>query len=263
VVVATTHDHLAEIALAAVEAGCHVLVEKPAGRRTAELAPVIAAAERNKVVVKAGFNHRFHPALLKAREIVDAGALGALMFVLGRYGHGGRIGYEKEWRAQPEISGGGELIDQGSHLIDLARWFLGEFAEVDGRLATFFWDIPVEDNCFVSLRTAAGQIAWLHASWTEWKNLFSFEIYGRVGKLHVEGLGGSYGIERLTFYRMLPKMGPPAVESWEFPPPDRSWDAEFAELLAAIAERRQPNGNLHDAMANLEIIGKLYDGSRR
>lgn len=263
VVVATTHDHLAEISLAAVEAGCHVLVEKPAARRAAELAPVIAAAERNQVTVKVGFNHRFHPAVLKARDIVDSGALGPLMFVRGRYGHGGRVGYEKEWRARPEVSGGGELIDQGSHLIDLSRWFLGDFAEVDGILATFFWKIPVEDNCFLTLRTAAGQVAWLHASWTEWKNLFSFEIYGRAGKLHVEGLGGSYGVERLAFYRMRPDMGPPEVENWEFPLPDRSWETEFAELTAALAAGRRPVGDIYDAKANLEIIGKLYDRERR
>jgi len=260
VVVATTHDCLAEIAAQAADAGCHVLVEKPAGRRAAELEPVIAAARRRGVAVKVGFNHRFHPGVLKAREIVDAGGVGPLMFVRGRYGHGGRIGYETEWRADPRVSGGGELLDQGSHLIDLARWFLGDFADVRGTLATFFWKIPVDDNCFVTLRTAAGKIAWLHASWTEWKNLFSFEIYGRTGKLHVEGLGGSYGTERLIHYRMLPQMGPPEMESWEFPGPDRSWETEFAELASAIAERREPIGNLADAKANLEIVGKLYEG---
>ncbi len=263
VVVATTHDRLAEISRAAADAGCHVLVEKPAARNSAELAPVIAAAARKRVAVKVGFNHRFHPAFQKAREIVDGGALGPLFFVRARYGHGGRVGYEKEWRARPEVSGGGELIDQGSHLIDLARWFLGDFAHVEGMLATYFWDIPAEDNCFVALRTAKGQVAWLHASWTEWKNLFSFEIYGRLGKLHIEGLGGSYGVERLTFYRMLPEMGPPETTSWDYPGPDGSWEAELAELLAAIAQGREPVGNLDDAKANLEIVGRLYEGRRR
>jgi len=263
VVVATTHDQLAGISLAAVEAGCHVVVEKPAGKTSAELEPVIAAAARNKVIVKTGFNHRFHPAFLKARELVDAGALGPLMFIRGRYGHGGRPGMEKEWRCVPEISGGGELIDQGSHLIDLSRWFLGDFTEVQGMLGTLFWDIPVDDNCFMALRTAAGQVAWLHATWTEWKNLFSFEIYGRVGKLHIEGLGGSYGTERLTFYRMLPGMGPPETTSWEYPFPDRSWELEFADLMAALTEGRPPIGDIHDAKANLDIVGKLYEGARR
>ena len=110
-----------------------MLVEKPAARNVAETRSLIAAAaERSGRLVRVGFNHRYHPALLKARELVDAGALGALMFVRGRYGHGGALGYEREWRADPARSGGGELIDQGVHLIDLARWFLGDFAAVDG-----------------------------------------------------------------------------------------------------------------------------------
>lgn len=258
VVVATTHDQLAGIGLAMIEAGCNVFLEKPAARTAAELEPVIEAAARSGVTVKVGFNLRFHPALQKARALVDAGALGPLLFIRGRYGHGGRPGYDKEWRCVPRISGGGELIDQGSHLIDLSRWFLGEFTEVGGALATYFWNIPVEDNCFVWLRSADGRMAWLHASWSEWKNLFSFEIYGRNGKLHIDGLGGSYGVERLTYYRMLPEMGPPETTSWEYPFPDTSWDAELAEFSAAIAEQRQPIGNVHDAKANLELIGRLY-----
>ena len=262
VVIATTHDQLAPLSLAALEAGCHVLVEKPAARSAAELLPVVAAAERTGRIVKVGFNHRFHPALLKARAIVASGALGPLMFIRGRYGHGGRPGMDKEWRCIPEMSGGGELIDQGSHLIDLSRWFMGDFTEVQGMLGTLYWDTPVDDNCFIGLRTAAGQVAWLHATWTEWKNLFSFEIYGRDGKLHIEGLGGSYGTERLAHYKMLPQMGPPETTIWEYPFPDTSWDAEFADLMAAIKEGRQPVGTIHDAKANLDIIGKLYEGAR-
>ena len=145
--------------------------------------------------------------MLKAREIVDSGALGPLMFLRGRYGHGGRLGMEKEWRGDPAISGGGEMLDQGVHLVDLARWFLGDFADVAGHVGTYFWDWPVEDNGFALLRTAQNQVAWLHASCTEWKNLFSLEIYGRDGKLAIDGLGGSYGVERLAWYRMLPQMG--------------------------------------------------------
>lgn len=259
VVVATTHDNLAGITLAMVEAGRHVLVEKPAGRTPAEVEPIIVAAERSKVLVKVGFNHRFHPAFAKAHAIVSAGELGPLLFVRGRYGHGGRVGYEKEWRFRRAISGGGELIDQGSHLIDLSRWFLGEFDEVYGVAPTYYWQGEVEDNCFLSLRTANGQVAWLHAGWTEWKNIFSFEIMGRDGKLHVEGLGGSYGVERLTHYRMLPQMGPPETTTWEYPFPDRSWELEFREFLSAIAEEREPIGNIRDAKAALDIVARVYE----
>jgi len=263
VIVSTTNDVLAPATLAAVQAGKHVLVEKPAARTAAEVAPVIVAAKAAGVVVKVGFNHRFHAALLKAREIVDSGALGPLMFIRARYGHGGRLGMDREWRGVPEISGGGEMLDQGIHIIDLSRWFLGDFPDVHGHVSTFFWDWPVEDNGFALLKTKSGQVAWLHASCTEWKNLFSFEIYGRVGKLHIEGLGGSYGVERLSWYRMLPQMGPPETSIWEYPGEDRSWHLEFEHFIQCIEQKREPSGSLHDAIAALRIVESIYTDSQK
>lgn len=261
VVVATLHDTLAEISLAAIEARKHVLVEKPAARNSAELEPAIAAAKTNRVMVRVGFNHRYHRAFRKARELVDSGAMGELMFVRARYGHGGRIGYEKEWRANPALSGGGELIDQGPHLIDLSRWFLGEFSEIDGIAHTYYWEMPVDDNAFMLLKTPKGQVAFLHASCTEWKNLFSMEIYGRLGKLEISGLGGSYGVERLTYYKMLPEMGPPETTTWEFPMADDSWAIEMAEFCEDIRLRRQPSAGLPDAYAVLKVIERIYHHS--
>jgi predicted dehydrogenase len=251
---------LAGLALEAVKAGKHVLLEKPGARRAAELEPVAALAARNKVMVKIGFNHRFHPAPLKARELVDRGELGPLMFLRGRYGHGGRPGYEREWRFDPEVSGGGELLDQGSHLIDLARWFLGKIDGVHGYLPRYFWPGQVEDNCFLLLTAPGGACAQLSASWTEWKNLFSLEIAGRDGKLAIDGLGGGYGTEQLAFYKMLPRMGPPETTIWQYPFPDRSWELEMDELLAAIAENRPPLSDIADARENLRIIDRLYEG---
>ena len=262
VIVATTNDILAPATLAAVQAGKHVLVEKPAARNAAELEPVVRAAEKSGVTVKVGFNHRFHPAFLKMREIVDTGVLGPLMFLRARYGHGGRLGMEKEWRGNPEIAGGGEMLDQGVHLIDLSRWFLGDFPEVSGRVENYFWNWTVEDNGFAMLRTDAGQIAWIHATCTEWKNLFSFELYGKQGKLHVEGLGGSYGVERLSFYRMLPQMGPPETTIYEYPGEDTSWKAEFAHLKHCIQTKSTPSGSLSDALAALGIVDQLYRQSQ-
>ena len=153
------------------------------------------------------------------------------MFVRGRYGHGGRLGMEKEWRGDPAVSGGGEMLDQGVHLIDLARWFLGDFTDVSGHVATYFWDWPVEDNGFALLRTAAGQVAWLHASCTEWKNLFSFEIYGRDGKL-------AHRRPRRQLRRRAPRLLPdappdgPAAKrpSGNTPARTRSWQAEWRAL---------------------------------
>ena len=258
VVVATLNSSLAPIALAAIMAGKHVLVEKPAGISVAQIDELITLATRHGVQVRVGYNHRYHPALLKARQLLDADAIGPLMFIRGRYGHGGRVGYDREWRADPNLSGGGELIDQGVHLIDLAGWFLGDFTRVEGHVATYYWDMPVEDNAFLSLGTASGQTAWLHVSCSEWKNLFSFEIYGRTGKLHIEGLGGSYGVERLAFHKMLPEMGPPETTNWEYAGKDDSWNLEMEAFLEDIRLGRAPVPGLKEARAAMEIVEKIY-----
>jgi predicted dehydrogenase len=258
VIVSTPHHLLAQTALAAVAAGKHVLLEKPGGRSAHELEEVAACASQTGVLVKVGFNHRFHPALRRARQIVESGAAGELMYMRGRYGHGGRLGYEREWRADPRLSGGGELLDQGSHLIDLARWFAGDASRVSGHVANYFWPMQVEDNAFVCLETASGVISWLHASWTEWKNLFCFEIFGRNMKLQIDGLGGSYGAERLTVYTMLPEMGPPLIDCFEFPGEDQSWRDEFEHFVGCIETGETPSGSIHDAIANLKIVEELY-----
>jgi len=260
VIVATTHNMLAPIAEAAVRNGKHVLIEKPGAMRAHELDAVHKAAEESGVQVRVGFNHRYHPAIVHARELAIHGVIGDLMYVRGHYGHGGRLGYGKEWRADPKLSGGGELLDQGAHLIDLARWFLGDFTEVQGHTKTYFWDMPVEDNAFLALKTLAGQTAHLHASWTEWKNTFSFEVFGQKGKLEVNGLGGSYGTEQLTLYSMTESMGPPATATWEHPIPDMSWESEFADFLDDIRLHRAPTPGIQDAQAVLRIVEQVYAG---
>ena len=258
VIVSTLNASLAPIALAAVRAGKHVLVEKPGALNAAQLRTLRDAAQSAKVRVRLGYNHRFHPALQKARALLDRGVLGPLMFLRGRYGHGGRKGYDREWRADPKLSGGGELIDQGVHLIDLAGWFLGDFAKVEGHAATCFWDMKVDDNAFLSLRNAAGQTAWLHASCTEWKNLFSLEIYGRKAKIAIDGLGGSYGVERLTLYKMLPQMGPPETTAEDFPGSDDSWRLEADAFIDDIRLGREPSPGLAEGIRTLEIVEAIY-----
>lgn len=262
VFVSTLNATLAPITLAAVKRGKHVLVEKPAAIRVAEVEAIAAAAAQTGALVRVGYNHRYHPAALKAQELFRSGALGPMMFVRGRYGQGGRVGYEKEWRADPKLSGGGELIDQGVHLIDLAGIFLGEFTTVEGHAATYFWKMPVDDNAFLSLRNAAGNTAWLQVSCSEWKNLFSLEIYGRDAKLHWEGLGGSYGVERLTYYQMLPQMGPPDTTIWEFPRGDESWKLEMTEFFEDIRLRRTPVPGLKEARAALAVVEKIYKSGK-
>ncbi len=261
VIVSTLNASLAPIARDAARAGKHVLVEKPGALNASELREVRDAAVQAGVRVRLGYNHRFHPALQKARELIDAGTLGPLMFLRGRYGHGGRTGYDREWRADPKLSGGGELIDQGVHLIDLASWYLGAFTRVEGHATTSFWDMPVDDNAFVSLRTSAGQTAWLHVSCTEWKNLFSLELYGREAKVAIDGLGGSYGVERCTLHQMLPEMGPPVTTAWEYPRGDDSWAAEIAAFVDDIRLGRPPSPGPEEGIRTLEIVETIYRSS--
>jgi predicted dehydrogenase len=263
VVVAAVHDRLAGLAELALRAGAHVLVEKPAGLSTAQIDRLIECQRVSGRLVKVGFNHRFHPAIARAAEEVHSGRHGVLMHLRARYGHGGRLGYDREWRTDPARSGGGELIDQGMHLLDLTHWLAGPLALHSALLRTHFWDTRVEDNAALILGEAqsrTGPWAMLHVSWTEWKNLFSLEIYCRTAKIQVDGLVRSYGPQRLQIYRMGPQLGPPDVEQLDYPDEDRSWEREWVNFIEAIDDRngRALNGDLHDARYAWEQIEAAY-----
>ncbi|MEW6702086.1 MAG: Gfo/Idh/MocA family oxidoreductase, partial [Bacteroidota bacterium] len=256
VVVSVVNKYAKEIITDALIAGKHVLAEKPLGRNFEEAREIVGSAEyvvgskescqdgisaslqygvgsKKYVVLKTGFNHRFHPAIWKAKQIADEGKIGKIFNIRARYGHGGRQGMEKEWRASKDLSGGGELLDQGVHVIDLIRWFGGEVREVFGNFETKFWDMEVEDNAFAILKTENNVTASFHVSWTNWKNIFSFEIFGTNGYLKVEGLGGSYGPETLEFGKRKKEGGRPEIELFEFPNEDVSWKEEWKEFKAA------------------------------
>jgi predicted dehydrogenase len=237
VVVAVTPDALADVACQALAAGAHVLVEKPGGRSGADIARIAQAAVRTGRLAQIGFNHRYHPAIARALAAARSGEHGPVLFVRARYGHGGRRGYEREWRFDPAVSGGGELVDQGMHLLDLCYAALGPLPLRSALLRNSFWDGVVEDNAAVLLGEPGRNGPWatLHASWSEWKNLFSLEITCRSAKLQVDGLAGSYGPQRLTIYTMRPELGPPDVEEVEFDPEDVSWLGEWDAFRAAIA----------------------------
>ena len=259
VVISTSNNLLARITLEAIRNDKHVLVEKPGAISSDELLPIIEELKEKDLIVKVGFNHRYHPAMLQAMEIIKNEDVGEIMFIRGRYGHGGRIGYDREWRADKAVSGGGETIDQGVHLIDLARWYMGDFSKVDGFASTYFWDMEVDDNGFICLRKDDDRCAWLQVSCTEWKNLFSFEIYCKKAKLHIEGLGGSYGVERLYYYKMLPEMGPPITSIYEYSRGDNSWKMELKAMTDAIENVKQDfMGDIGDAYESLKIVEKIY-----
>jgi len=300
VVVATPHKYLAPITTAALTAGKCVFCEKPGARNATEAEVVLRAAydgwppgepesgasfvPRNNPRLTVGFTLRHYPAIVRARELTLAGAIGAPMYVRARYGHGGRPDYDLEWRGDPEMAGGGELLDQGVHLIDLSRCFLGEFEQVFASVSTYFWgsrhnssNDNLEDNAFLSLRTEGGTIAWLHASWTQWRNLFSFEIYGEEGSLQINGLGGHYGPQHLQIARRRPQGGPPEVQEVDFASSknyavqDDVWTQEWAAFISSVLDGKEAtNGDQNvssasgvDAWETLKVVEAAYEASRR
>jgi predicted dehydrogenase len=263
VVASTPNAFLREVAVAALGAGKHVLVEKPMGKDSADAAAIAAAAQASGKILKVGFNHRYHGALMKAHDLFERGTVGTFVNIRARYGHGARPGYEREWRGDPALAGGGELTDQGAHLIDLILWLAGKPREAFAYTQTAVWPIsPLEDNAFALLRFSDGPVASLHASWTQWKNLFSFEIFGTGGSLAVEGLGGSYGPERLTVTKRNPDGGLPGVEEIAFEGADRSWELEWQDFMGAVLEGKPYWGTPDEGLATMEVLTALYASAR-
>jgi predicted dehydrogenase len=278
VIVSVINKYAKDIIIKALGNGKHVIAEKPLGRNYEEAEEMVGAAEsgeqgaegkehgaegREHLVLKTGFNHRFHLAIWKAKQLADEGMIGKIFNIRARYGHGGRQGMEKEWRASKDLCGGGELLDQGVHVIDLIRWFGGEVKEVVGKVETKFWDMEVEDNASAILKTKNGVTAAFSVSWTNWKNIFSFEIFGTGGYLKIEGLGGSYGPETLEFGKRKPEGGKPDIEFFEFPSEDVSWKKEWEEFKNAVKEKREPVGSGYDGLKANEVIRALYKSNEQ
>ncbi|MBI2596919.1 Gfo/Idh/MocA family oxidoreductase [Candidatus Daviesbacteria bacterium] len=256
--ISVTNNNLSRIANSAISSGKHVLIEKPGGINIKQLRETYTIYKRNPIVVMYGYNHRYHPAIQKAKQLIDSQRFGNILFIRARYGHGGRLGYEKEWRFQKEVSGGGELIDQGCHLIDLVNFFCGEMDQATGFITNLFWKTKLEDAAFFQLRNKKNQVADLSVTCVEWKNIFSFEIMLQNAKIQIDGLGGSYGKEKLILYKMRPEMGPPDKEEFEFTDEDTSWKDENNLFFNKIKQKDYNNTSIKEAMYVLGIIEKLY-----
>ena len=261
VLVCTPPDIHAIISIAALRAGKHVLCEKPLTKTIPEAEQLIKTAQSTGLTLKCGFNHRYHPAIWKAKQLFDLGEFGTPIFGRCVYGICGRPGYENEWRANASIVSGGQFMEQGIHVVDLFRWFLGDFQRVTGFTSTKYFKIsPLEDNAFALLQNKDGVIASIHSSLTQWKNLFHFEIFGSDGYFIVEGLGGGYGTEKLIVGKR-DFNAPFTEEVTEYRGEDRSWFEEWKEFISAISEKRQPLGNGIDGLEAMKIVNAVYKHS--
>jgi predicted dehydrogenase len=263
VVVSTPTKFHADASRKALSAGKHVLCEKPLARSVNEAISMISAAQSGDRLLKTGFNYRHMAHVRKAKELIAAGALGPVYFLRCRYGHGGRPGYEKDWCTSHELSGGGVLLEQGIHVIDLIRFLLGEPTEILADTHCFFWNFDeVEDNCFLLMRTSDSQTAQVHVSWTQWINILSLEIFGRDGYLFLTGRDRHYGPQRLVWGKRQPDHGRPEEEVYDFEPPDDSWVREWDEFVSAVKDRRVPLGSASDGLRALQIVEAAYESSR-
>lgn len=262
IVVATPHKWLASLSLAGLKSGKHILCEKPAGISSKEIRKNIQEAKKRKLVYMVGFNHRYHPGFLMARKIIKQAGIGKLMFIRARYGFGGRKNYQTEWRFQKRVSGGGELLDQGVHMIDLSRFFLGDFRDIHGFAEDFFWPGRVEDNGFLLLRTKNRKVASIHVSWTNWDWIHSFEIFGSRGYLIINGLDQRYhGPEKLIWGRQDPKFQKFPEEKiyiFENENKEDSFQRELKDFILAIRGENKNIPTGEDAYEVLKIVEKVY-----
>jgi len=268
VVVSAYASVAAEYVIRALNAGKHVFCEKPPALNANEMLKVIDVEKNSKKVLKYGFNHRFHYSVMEAKKIINKGVLGKLLWMRGIYGKAGSIDFHDNWRNYKKFSGGGILLDQGIHMLDLFRYFSNnEFESLSSHLSTSFWDIECEDNAFLTLKSRNDVIATLHSSATQWRHKFLLEMTFEEGYLNLDGILSetrSYAPETLIigqreFEDVTFAMGKPkqSVTYFEY---DKSWDFELAEFINAIKGTATIfNGNSQDALEIMKITDHVYN----
>ncbi|MCF7825777.1 MAG: Gfo/Idh/MocA family oxidoreductase [Candidatus Marinimicrobia bacterium] len=264
------NDVLADFTITALEAGKHVFCEKPPAKTTEALQAVMAAEKKSGLILKYGFNHRFHYSVMEAKKIIDSGKMGKLLWMRGVYGKAGSIDYHKNWRNYRKISGGGILIDQGIHMLDLMLYFSGrEFKHINSFVTTRYWDIKAEDNAFIIMQSDDEITAMLHSSATQWRHKFLLEMTFEEGYINLDGLLSathSYAPEKLIvgmreFEDITFAMGKPkeTVTWFEI---DNSWKFEIEEFVSAIDNSKKiKNGSSQDGLKVLRLVEDIYQNS--
>jgi len=271
--ICTYNCYIPEIAIEAISRGIHVFSEKPPGRTLEDVKAIHAAVEKNPwIKVKFGFNHRYHPGIIEAKAIVDSGRLGRVMWVRGIYGKAGGQWYDNNWRNNKELSGGGILIDQGIHMLDLFRYFSGEYDEVKSFIGNSYWQVEVEDNVFAILRNSkTGQVAMIHSSATQWRHKFLLEIYMEKGYLEIDGILSStrtYGREVLKTARCVYEGNgyplPNPQENMTYYDNDNSWNDEIDDFVdCIIGDKIISNGGVEDAVKTMDLVHRIYRADKK
>jgi predicted dehydrogenase len=262
--VCLTNDINAAATISGLEHGMHVFCEKPPGRDVADVARVINCERRHpRLKLKYGFNHRYHDSVRDALDIMRSGKLGEVINLRAVYGKSQLITFnQSSWRTERVLAGGGVLLDQGIHMVDLLRLFAGEFTEVHSFVSNSVWNHDVEDNAYALMRTADGKVAMLHSSASQWRHRFGLEITLTKGSLTLAGIlsgSKSYGAETLTIARITgDDMGDPQEEMRRYNR-DPSWADEVAEFADAITgDGPIANGSSEDALRTMRLVYRIY-----
>jgi predicted dehydrogenase len=261
-----------DLTIAALKAGKHVFCEKPPAFTGDEVRRIRAVEQATGRILMYGFNHRHHGAALRMKEITQGGEFGRILWMRGRYGKSVDEDYLRTWRADPELAGGGILLDQGIHMLDLFLHLAGDFDEVQAMVSHLYWNIPgIEDNVFAQFRNSrTGCAASLHSTMIQWRHLFALEVFMERGYMVLNGLktgSGTYGAEELVVARNR-SVAPAATweqesrETWEA---DESWDGEARGFAGWIASGRA-GANAGDSLGAqrvMDLIDRIYAEGRR
>jgi len=264
-IVCLTNDIAAEVTVAGLERGLHVFCEKPPGRNVADIEHVMAVERRYPgCKLMYGFNHRYHESVQEALRILRSGELGKVINMRGVYGKAKMITFNQpDWRTRREIAGGGVLLDQGIHMVDLMRLFGGEFLDVYSFISNSHWGYDVEDNAYALMRSQDGVVAMLNSSATQWRHRFHLDINLERGSLILGGiLSGtkSYGAETLTVVRADPDndAGDPREQTTRYNR-DPSWDEEIAAFCEAVlGDKPVQSGTSDDALRTMQLVYRIY-----
>ena len=250
--------------IACLEAGKHVFCEKPPGMNLSEVLAMKEAKEKSGCKLMFGFNLRHHQSIIKAKDVVDSGRYGDILWMRGRYGKSVPDDYYQDWRSQKKLAGGGIFLDQGIHMLDLFMHLVGKFDEVKSFVSNLYWKGDVEDNVFALFKNNKGQVASLHSTMTQWRHIFSLEIFMEHGYIVLNGLktsSNSYGEEKLTL--ALNRTEAPSAtwtdeEQYTYSIND-SWERELTIFRDAIIEDRPiETCGIEDALRLMQMVDQVY-----